>query len=88
MYLLYNEWLINFPTILDSLFHGLINTANTSIGVEDESVGKPQSGEFLWFQKLNTTKLSASYIIVIHITIDHSASPPNFINIHNTFSAT
>ena len=30
----------------------------------------------------------ASYIIVNHIMIGRSASPPNFINIHNTFSAT
>ena len=38
---LYNEYLVELPANLDSLFHKINNTTSTPIGVEGE---EPQSG--------------------------------------------
>ena len=48
------------PAILDSLFHKVVNTTSTPIGVEGGGGGEPQSGEtfryknFLWPNGFNS----------------------------------
>ena len=46
-------YVAELPAILDRVFHGLANAISSSIGVESKGGGKPRSGRFLWFQKLD-----------------------------------
>ena len=43
LYLIYVHWIAiaELPTILDSIFHGLVNTAGASMGVEGRGNGEP-----------------------------------------------
>ena len=47
---LFNGWLVEMPTILDSLFHKVVNTTSSPIGVGGG--GEPQSGGTFQFKKM------------------------------------
>ena len=57
---LFNEWLAELPTILDSLFHKVVNTTSTPIRVEGRGGGEPQSSglfqfkNFIWPNNINS----------------------------------
>ena len=57
----FNGWLVEMPTILDSLFHKVVNTTSSPIGVGGggwwgaiEVVGTSDTKTFLWLNGFNS----------------------------------
>ena len=54
--ILFNGWLVEMPTILDSLFHKVVNTTSIPIGVEGGGGVEPQSGRNLQYENFFMAK--------------------------------
>ena len=48
------------PAILDSLFHKVVNTTSSPIGVEGRGAGKPQNSKVLYGQMASTQAVFSS----------------------------
>ena len=72
---LFNGCLVEMPTILYSLFHKVVSTTSSPIGVEGG--GKPQSGRTFQFKKIICPNGFNSGCFELHISQNVATSMPS-----------